>query len=163
MSIIEQFMGREAGPLVQFIKYAIAGGAATVTHILIFHLCAWKAFPALQGNDLAVKYLHWSVPDMDDRTRSRNSMIDNITAFMFSNLVAYLLNILWVFERGRHGWVVEVAMFYAVSAISVAIGTVLMGFLIKKFGIRTTYAFAANIVSAVLINYAVRKFVIFKG
>ena len=156
-------MGREAGPLVQFIKYGIAGGVATATHIVIFHLLAWKAFPALQENDLAVKYLHWSVPDLDDGTRSRNSVIDNIIAFMFSNFVAYIINIFWVFQRGRHGWIVEIGMFYAVSAISVVIGTAMMGFLIKKFGMRTTYAFAANIVSAVLINYAVRKFVIFKG
>ena len=163
MSILEQFLGRDAGPLVQFIKYGIAGGLATAVHIVLFHLLAWKALPALQENDLAVKYLHWPVPDLDDRTRSRNSMVDNTIAFIFSNLVAYVTNVLWVFERGRHGWIVEIGMFYAVSAISVAIGTVLMGFLIKKFGMRTTYAFAANIVSAVLINYAVRKFIIFKG
>ena len=54
-------------------------------------------------------------------------------------------------------------MFYAVSGISLLIGTVLMGYLIKRFGMLTTYAFASNIVTAVMINYAVRKFVIFSG
>ena len=44
-----------------------------------------------------------------------------------------------------------------------AIGTSIMGFLIRYYGMQTTYAFAANIVSAVMINYAMRKFYIFKG
>ena len=54
-------------------------------------------------------------------------------------------------------------MFYAVSGISVFLGTILMGFLINRFGILTTYAFGSNIFTAVMINYAVRKFFIFHG
>ena len=163
MTIVEQFMGREAGPLVQFIKYSIAGGIATATHIVIFHLAAWKLFPSLQANDSAVKFFKLSLPELDDATRSRNSMLDNVTAFLFSNMVAYIINIYWVFERGRHSLPVEILLFYAGSGISVAIGTVMMGYLIRRFGIRTTYAFISNIVMAVLINYVARKCLIFKG
>jgi putative flippase GtrA len=163
MTIIKQFTGRDAGPVIQFIKYGIAGGIATLTHIVIFHLFAWKLFPALQENDSAVKYLHLSVARLDDATRSFNSMLDNFAAFMLSNLVAYLLNGAWVFKRGRHSLPVEIALFYLVSGISMAIGTALMGFLIREFGIRTTYAFFTNVATAVMINYAVRKFFIFKG
>jgi putative flippase GtrA len=68
-----------------------------------------------------------------------------------------------VFERGRHSFIIEIMLFYVVSGISVFIGTVLMGVLIKRFGMLTTYAFASNIVTAVLINYWVRKFFIFQG
>jgi putative flippase GtrA len=50
-----------------------------------------------------------------------------------------------------------------VSGFSILLGTLLMGFLIKRFGMLTTYAFVANIVTAVMINYAMRKFVIFHG
>jgi putative flippase GtrA len=163
MGIIEQFMGREAGPLIQFIKYAIGGGIATLTHIVVFHLVAWRLFPSLQGNDFAVKVLKWSVVEMDDARRSRNSMIDNVLAFIVSNFVAYLINIYWVFEKGRHSVAVELGLFYLVSGISLGIGTILMGFLIRRFGIRTTYAFVSNLVTAVMINYAARKFLIFKG
>lgn len=149
--------------LLQFIKYSLCGGIATVIHIILFHLAAWKFFPALRENDYAVRFLDLPVADIDDSTRSRNSMCSNTFAFMFSNLVAYILNILWVFERGRHHIVIEISLFYAVSGISVLIGTVLMGFLIKRFGMLTSHAFAANIISAVLINYAVRKYYIFMG
>ncbi|BDD89052.1 GtrA family protein [Desulfofustis limnaeus] len=149
--------------LIQFIKYALAGGLATVTHILVFHLVAWRLFPALQPNDHAVRLLRLQVREINDFHRARNSMISNAVAFVIANLVAYVTNILWVFERGRHSFLVEVSLFYLVSGLSVAIGTAFMGVLIRRLGMLTTYAFAANIVSAILINYAMRKFFIFQG
>jgi len=153
----------ESENIIQFIKYAIAGGLATVTHIAIFHLVAWKMFPALQENDHAVRFFKLQIRELNDYQRARNSMISNTIAFVFANLVAYITNILWVFQRGRHPFVIEILLFYAFSGISVFIGTILMGVLIKRFGMLTTYAFASNIVTAVLINYAVRKFFIFQG
>jgi len=163
LNIIEQFTGREAGAMVQFIKYALGGGMATLTHIVLFHLAAWKLFPCLQKNDWAVELFNLSVEEEDDSTRSRNSMIDNIMAFIFSNMVAYLINIYWVFEPGRHTFFVEIGLFYLVSCVSLVIGTSLMGYIIKRYGVRTTYAFATNIFMALMINYMMRKFIIFKG
>jgi len=161
--ILQQFMQRDAGPVVQFLKYAIAGGIATMTHIFIFHACAWKVFPALQDDDHAVRLFKLHLPPQEDRIRARNSMIDNTIAFMLSNFVAYLINIHWVFEPGRHRFLVEIGLFYAVSGVSVVLGTAIMGYLIRRFGMLTTYAFLANLVTALLINFAMRKFVIFRG
>ena len=101
------------------------------------------------------------IEPLDDATRSRNSMWGNGMAFVISNLVAYVINIYWVFVPGRYPWIVEIALFYLVSGVSIAIGTALMGFLIRRFGILTTYAFGSNIFTAVMINYALRKYVIF--
>jgi putative flippase GtrA len=50
-----------------------------------------------------------------------------------------------------------------VSAISAGLGTFLMGILIDKLGIQTTYAFGANLVSSLAINYVLRKFFVFNG
>lgn len=163
MNIIDQFIGHEAGNLVQFIKYGISGGIATATHILLFHLVAWKIFFALQRDDWFVKLLNLPVQNLDDTTRSRNSMKGNWVAFLGSNFVAYLINIYWVFVPGRYHWVIEIAFFYLVSGVSIVIGTALMGFLIRRFGMLTTYAFGSNIFAAVMINYAMRKFFIFSG
>ncbi|MBC8453718.1 GtrA family protein [PVC group bacterium] len=127
MGIIEQFMGHDAGPLIQFIKYGIAGGISTVVHIVIFHFCAWKIFPALQEKDWAVRIFKLSVAPEDDGLRSRNSMIDNAIAFIFSNMTAYIVNIFWVFEAGKHHWLVEIGLFYLVSGVSIVIGTSIMG------------------------------------
>ena len=153
----------EAGPLVQFIKYGISGGLATFVHIVIFHLFAWNIFPSLQENDLFIIILGISVAEVDVATRSLNSMLSNGTAFIFSNMVAYILNVFWVFKSGRHHRIIEIGLFYLVSGVSVVIGTSLMGFLIRYYGMQTTYAFSVNIVSAVMINYGMRKFYIFKG
>ena len=163
VELVDQFLGRDAGPVVQFVKYAVGGGIATVTHIILFHVFAWKAFPALQENDWAVKLLKIRVAPEDDKLRSRNSMIDNGIAFLFSNFVAYIINIYWVFEPGRHSAFVEIALFYLVSGVSIVIGTSLMGLIIRRYGVRTTYAFGTNLVMALLINFAMRKFVIFNG
>ena len=160
---IKQFMGFEAGPLAQFIKYGAAGLVATVLHIILFNLLSWKVFPALSADDLLVKLLNIEVSEISNTLRARNSAINNTITFIFTNLVAYLLNIVCVFKRGRHHIVVEILLFYAVSGVAFFIGTGLMVFLIGYFGMQTTHAFIANIVVSVLINYAMRKFVIFKG
>lgn len=156
-------MPSEYAALIQFVKYVIAGGIATVCHIVLFHLIAWKIFPALGPNDHAVRIFRLKIREVNDYSRSRNSMLGNFIAFMFSNLVCYLINIFWVFERGRHGIVVEIMLFYLVSGVSMAIGTALMGLLIRRFHLLTTYAFGTNLVTAVMINYVMRKFVIFAG
>jgi putative flippase GtrA len=146
---------------IQFFKYALAGGLATLTHIIIFHLVALKKFPALQKNDHLVRMLDIKIPELDNNVRARNSMICNFLAFMIANLVAYITNILWVFEAGRYNIVIEILLFYAVSGLSMIIGSSLMGILIKRFGLLTTYAFITNIITAVMMNYILRKYVIF--
>lgn len=150
-------------PIIQFSMYAIAGGIATAFGIVLFHLFGWKLLPCLQEDDHLVRVLGLEVKDVDNAIRSRNSMLCNALAFVFSNFVAYMANRLWVFEPGRHHIALEILYFYAVSGISVVLGTVLMGFLIKKFGMLTTYAYGSNILTAVLINFVVRKYLIFSG
>ena len=135
----------------------------TAVHVAIFHVIAWKVFFALQPQDWFVRVLHLPIVELDDATRSRNSMLSNGAAFLFSNLVAYLLNIYWVFVPGRHRWIVEVGLFYLVSGTAIVIGTWVMGILIRRFGMLTTYAFGANLFAALMINYVMRKFFIFNG
>jgi len=149
--------------VIQFIKYGLAGVMATITHITVFHLAAWKIFPSLQEKDLMVRWFKISIREMDDTTRAKNSMISNFIAFLISNMVAYITNVLWVFEGGKYNIIIEILFFYAVSGISIFLGTLLMGILIKRFGILTTYAFGSNIITSVMINYVMRKFFIFHG
>ena len=163
MNLIDQLLGHEAGNVIQFVKYGISGCIAVTTHIIVFHLVAWKMFFALQGNDWFVRLFNLPIRRLDNATRSRNSMLSNIVAFIISNLVAYIINIYWVFVPGRYHWLVEIVLFYLVSGAALVIGTAMMGFLIRRFGMLTTYAFGSNIFAALMINYAMRKFFIFKG
>ncbi len=149
--------------ILQFIKYALAGGFATLVHITIFHCIAWKIFPSLQEKDHAVRFFNLTIRKINDTTRARNSMIGNFIAFLIANMVAYITNILFVFQGGKYNIVIEILLFYAVSGVSAFLGTMLMGILIRRFGLLTTYAFVANIFTAVMINYAMRKFFIFNG
>ena len=153
----------ESGHALQFVKYAICGGIATATNILIFYLLGWKLLPCMQPNDLVLRLLHLHVPEISDALRKENATLANGAAFLVSNLVAYLLNIRFVVRSGRHRRLVELGMFYAVSGVSFVVGTLLMRWLIGAFGVMTTVAFVSNMVVALLINYAMRKFVIFKG
>lgn len=156
-------MAFDTTAVIQFIKYALAGGLATITHICVFHLVGWKLFPSLQEKDHAVRFFKLEIEELSDDKRAKNSMLSNSVAFLISNMVAYITNILWVFEGGKYHFVIEILLFYAVSGVSIVLGTALMGILIKRFGMLTTYAFGANIFTAVMINYAVRKFFIFHG
>ena len=161
--ILAQFAQREAGPIVQFIKYGIAGGVATAVHVTVFALCACFVLPALTAGDPAVEYLGFPVATVGESTRALYAMLDNVIAFLFSNLTAYVINIFWVFKPGRHKRSVEVGLFFAGSAISLGVGSGLMWLIIRWQGTETTYAFGMNIIAAVLINYAARKYLIFKG
>ena len=158
-----RLLSHDAGPAVQFIKYAVAGGLATVTHIAIFFLIGWFLLPCLTANDPLVKLLRLTAPAIEGAIRTRHALYCNGIGFMIANFVAYILNRLFVFRPGRHHWLVEIGLFYAVSGISLVVGSTLMGVLIGRFGIATTLAFGANLVSALLINFAARKFLIFRG
>ncbi len=161
--VLQQFLQRDAGPVVQFIKYAIAGGVATAVDIFVFYLVAWKFLPALRGDDPLVVRLKLKVHPVTEEQRSRRFVYVTLIAFMFSNLTAYLINIFWVFEPGRHAWYVELALFYAVSGISIFLGTGIGWILIKWFHVSTTASYISKMIASLLINFVCRKYFVFKG
>lgn len=155
--------GASAHPIIQFIKYAFAGGIATVVHILTFYTCCWKLFPSLTQNDIVVRVLKAKVMELPAEARARNAVYSNIVAFFASNIVCYIINRIFVFKPGEHNVVVEFLLFLAVSAIAIFLGTAIMRWLIKHFNMQTTFAFAANLVTSLMLNYVLRKFFIFAG
>ncbi len=162
-NIIKQFTGKEHSPFVQFVKYGIAGGLATGVHVIIVTIIAAFILPSLSPTDKLAEWLHLPAVDIDQATRATRAMLGNFIAFLFSNFVAYFLNIKYVFKAGRHSRSVEVLAFFAVSGTSIAIGSGIVYVLVNNFGFETSIAVFANIVASVMINYAMRKFVIFKG
>ncbi|MCX5795910.1 MAG: GtrA family protein [Elusimicrobia bacterium] len=159
----EQCLRRDAHPLVQFAKYAVCGVLATAVDVLVFYLAAVLLLPALNPGDPAARLLGLHTAAIPEGVRSAHYVWDKVIAFMFSNLTAYVANVLWVFTRGRHSKAMEFALFYAVSAASFAIGTALGWALIQWTGLPTTYAYAANAAASLAINFAARKFIVFKG
>ena len=161
--LLGDFLSRDASPLVQFIKYALAGGIATGVHVLTFFLIGFFLFPCVNKEDILVRLFRLKAPEVDEALRARHAVYSNVCAFFVSNTVCYVINRLFVFQPGRHSLVVEFLLFLVVSAVSMTIGTTVMGELIKRLRMQTTYAFGANLISSLAINYVMRKFFVFKG
>ena len=161
--LLGDFLSRDASPLVQFIKYALAGGIATGVHVLTFFLIGFFLFPCVNKEDILVRLFRLKAPEVDEALRARHAVYSNVCAFFVSNTVCYVINRLFVFQPGRHSLVVEFLLFLVVSAVSMTIGTTVMGELIKRLRMQTTYAFGANLISSLAINYVMRKFFVFQG
>jgi putative flippase GtrA len=162
--ILQQFFQRDAGPLVQFIKYGMAGGIATAVDVFLFYLLAWKVIPALRADDPVVRRLALKVKPITEKQRSFRFIVITAIAFLFSNYTAYIINILWVFtpDPDKSKWL-ELLQFYAVSGISIFIGTTIGWVMIKWFHLSTTASYASKMIASLLINFVCRKFFIFKG
>ena len=158
-----EFAGREAGPVVQFIKYALCGGLATAVDMAVFFFMAWRILPGLRETDPLVVRLHLRVRPVDESLRAFRFLVNTAVAFVFSNLTAYALNAAWVFTPGRHGRGVEMALFFAVSAASVAIGAAVGWALIRWAGWSTSISYGSKLVASLLVNYAGRKWFVFLG
>ncbi len=156
-------LSHDVHPVVQFIKYGLVGGLATGIHVAAFFVCGLFLFPCLTQDDIIIRLFGLTAPAISESARAWNAGFCNAIAFVIANTVCYFLNRLFVFKPGRHHWALEFLFFFGVSGISLAIGTACQTFLITHQGLQTTYAFGANLVSSLLINYVMRKFVIFKG
>ena len=159
--ILKQFTQREADPHIQFIKYTIAGGVATVVDMVTFSLCAWLVLSALSPNEWVVKFLHLRVEPLPDSVRALHYSVDMTIAFLFSNTTAYIIDVLWVFHPGRHSRLKEFTLFFAVSFVSMVIGTGLGAALIKWFSMGAAVAYISKAGAALAINYVGRKFFVF--
>jgi len=164
-----QFTRREAHPVIQFVKYGLAGGAATVVDVLIFYTLSWKIFPALQADDHLVRLLRdglgfdFPLEPVREALRGRRFILNSAIAFVFSNFTAYLLNMSWVFTPGRHRRHIEIILFYIVSVVSILSGIALGWAMITFIDLSTTASYLGKMIAAVLINYACRKYFVFKG
>lgn len=151
--------------LVQFIKYGLCGAAATVIHLVVFYGMGLYLLPAFGEGDpiFRLPWLQAPAEWIEPAVRAKRATVYSVTGFMLSNLAAYVMNVLWVFKGGRHHWLVEIVLFYLVAGISLAVGTGLQWWLIARFNLSTSLAFFLNIGASLMINYVVRKKLIFKG
>ncbi|MBI4677054.1 MAG: GtrA family protein [Elusimicrobia bacterium] len=147
----------------QFGKYFLAGLLATAVDVATFYLVAIAVFPSLAPGDPAAVLLGFKPAPISESLRSTHYVWGKVIAFMLSCLTAYIANILWVFTPGRHSKAVEVTLFFVVSAMSFFIGTALGWLLIRLTGLPTTYAYIANGVASLSLNFVCRKFIVFKG
>ncbi len=141
----------------------MSGALAFATDVAVFYLLAVFVFPALTQNDVFAQLLNLEIEPISEQLRLRNFWIGKSVSFIGANLVAYVLNVRFVFKGGKHKVHHEIALFLAISFVAFLLGTWSGDVLIRFFGAQTTVSNFTAMISAALINYAGRKFFIFHG
>lgn len=147
---------KDAHPVIQFAKYGICGGIATVVHNGIALGLSYTVIPAIDGMQIDGETI-------SDTVRKHNLMINNSIGWIFGNFAAYFTNVIWVFQSGRHSRFVEFLLFSSVSLISFISGIFVIKLLIDIWHVHSLIAQGGFIITAVLVNYVCRKFFIFKS
>lgn len=158
------YLSRKECPYTQFVKYVFCGGISVVVDALVFYLLVWLVFPCLTPGDPAAKLLGllgFSIQEVSPEVIVRNYWIIKVFCFFASNTTVYILNVLYVFEAGRHRKHHEALLFFLV-ALFVFLGGTWLGTLFIKWGWHTTYAYLFVLALGIVTNYALRKFVVFK-
>ena len=162
-SRLARFLSHDCSPFEQFVKYTIVGGSATAINFAISLLLAATVFNCLAPDDFLVKIFNLHPAEISPGKRAFLSDISASTAFLISNIYTWIFDRLFVFKPGRHRWYKECALFIAGSACAFGLGLAVQDMLIRYFNIMTSIAFLVQIFTALCVNYAVRKFFVFKG
>lgn len=148
--------------LWQLVRYGIIGVLATLVQLIAFYACATSLFACLTSKDWAVRVLGFSAAEVSDSARGLNFVICTTIGFVVSNFFCWVMNRKFVFVPGKFKWYVELGMFYAASTIAAALAIGLSWLCINYFGLMTTLAVFIEIGVSFMINYFVRKCLIFK-
>ena len=161
-NIVKQFTQRQAHPLIQFVKYGLTGVAQVILDALIFALLGWKIFPALRADEWVVRFFHLPLPVLTEPQRAWNFAVCKALSFVVVTYFGYVVNVKWVFEPGRHTPLKELWLFYGISLTTFLAGTCLGAWTIQAHGYGGLPAFVLGTSFAVVCNYLIRKYYIFK-
>lgn len=155
-TIVHRVKSHDAHPSIQFLKYVVCGGMATLTTILVVAILSRYVFPAAKGMIVDGQVL-------DEELRKHNLLVNNAIAFPFSGIVGYILNVMFVFKAGRHSRGLEMFLFFFVAAVGFFPGLFVVDYLVGRFHVASTVAMVGFIITSFMVNYVFRKFVIFKA
>ena len=143
----------------QLFKYMCCGGLAVLVDQIVYYSLGLHIIPIFQNTDPIVG-LGISITPVIEMNQTRNIWAVKICCWVLANTTAYVLNRLFVFETGKHKRIVETVLFFIFALpqfIFVALTDVLI-----RVGWEVTYANYSMMLLAVIINFLVRKFIIFK-
>ena len=160
---MRRFLSHDSGPFAQFVKYGVIGVLSTCVQMIGFYLLAATCMKCLGSGDWAVRFLGLPSVEVSDGVRAFRAAIATAGGFTVANIFCWILNRLFVFKPGKFRWYVEFLMFFGVAALATVVALGVQSLLIKYFGMMTTAAVIVEVVVSFLMNFFVRKFVIFKG
>jgi putative flippase GtrA len=155
-TILSRIRERRVPIVIQIGVYGMCGGLATVVFLAIVVTLSKTAIPAYEGMIVDGQ-------PITDGIRAKNLLINNTIGFLIANVVAYVTNILFVFQGGRHHPVMEFFYFTLISTIGFAISQVAGPWLVNQFGVPTNVAILTNTIASMMINFVCRKFFVFKA
>lgn len=160
---IRKILSHESGPFWQFVKYGTIGVLSTAVQAVVFYALAATVLPCLKADDWAVRLLALPSADVTDAVRSFRFVGATVLGFVVANIFCWLMNRWFVFRAGRYVWYVELLLFFTVSGGAMILATGISGVMIHRWGMMTTLAVAVEAVLSFILNFFIRKFVIFKG
>ncbi len=163
IAFIAHVLSHDAGPFWQFVKYGTVGVMSTCVQVGVFYLLATTCLKCLAADDWAVRLLGFAATDISDEERAKLFFIATAIGFVIANIFCWLMNRWFVFKPGKFRWYVELVMFFGAATAATVIALGLSSGLIRFAGLMTSAAVLIEIVSSFIINYAARKFFIFRG
>lgn len=161
--MVRRFLSHDSGPFAQFVKYGVIGVLSTCVQMIGFYLLAATCLKCLGADDWAVRFLGLPSVEVSDGLRAFRAAVATAGGFTVANIFCWIMNRLFVFKPGKFRWYVEFLMFFGVAALATVVALGVQSLLIKYFGMMTTAAVIVEVVASFLMNFFVRKFVIFKG
>jgi len=164
-SKVVAFLRGKDSPIAQVVKYIICGGLSVAVDMITFYFLAWLVFPCLRISDPVSRLIQWagfSIREVGEEELRHNYWIIKVICFVLSNAVVYTLNVLFVFNTGRHKKPIEMLLFFGSSLFQfffIWLGIVL----ISQFGWEVTYSNISMLMTSLIINFVIRKTLIFKG
>lgn len=162
-------LSNERAGALQFFKYASVGGFCTLLNIVITIALSTTCLLCLTAEEshkemfgiVTIDLPHVPAGFPEWRRLTYFAIASGI-GFVVSNVACWLLDRWLVFTPGRHKAGRELLYFIGVSAIALAVGQLAQWLLMSQAGASAWVAFAANIASALCINFATRKLFVFK-
>ena len=164
-SNLSSFFFRKDGLYGQLVKYILCGGAAVAVDTFTFYFFAWLVFPCLRITDPVARLIQWAgftIKEVGADELNRNYWMIKGICFLLANTVVYVLNVLFVFNTGRHRKPVEILLFFG-SSLFQFFFIWLGGILIIVFKWEVTYANISMLMTSLLVNFVIRKKLVFKS
>lgn len=150
----------------QFLKYLFCGGLVFVVDVSVFYLMAWIVLPSLREGDpfgMVIGVFGGQIRVVSEEVLLRNFVFNKVVGFLASNTVAYITNVIFVFNSGKHQRVKEVVLFYGLSTFSFVVFTLLSRLLIARFNWQVSWSYFFVFFCAMVVNFTMRKKLVFKG
>ena len=155
-TIVARIHQRNVPSLIQFSVYVMCGLMATVVHNGLVIILSLTVFPA--GKDMIVDGAL-----LAEAVRKKNLLLNNTISFPIGCIVAYFTNIFFVFTPGKHSRMKELLLFFGVAACGFFPGLWVIDFLVGRYNVPSVFAQCAFVITSFMVNFFMRKFVIFKG